>query len=149
MMRWYGASIERLTKYADVRGWICELWRSDEPLESGVSPAMAYLCLTEPGIIRGPHLHARQTDCFIFPGQAPLTLWMWKSPTLRARWRLPAGECWRVEIPPGIVHAYRNDGDRPALLINLPSQLYRGVHRQEPVDEVRYEDLQDSPYVPW
>jgi dTDP-4-dehydrorhamnose 3,5-epimerase len=43
-------------------------------------------------------------------------------------------------IPPGIVHAYRNVGVKPGMVINLPNTLFAGKGRREPVDEVRHEN---------
>jgi dTDP-4-dehydrorhamnose 3,5-epimerase len=51
-----------------------------------------------------------------------------------------------VLIPPGIVHAYRNVGDKPGVVINCPNQLYRGAGRTDPVDEIRHEDDPHSPF---
>jgi dTDP-4-dehydrorhamnose 3,5-epimerase len=45
-----------------------------------------------------------------------------------------------VIVPTGIVHAYRNVGQQPGLVINCPNRLYMGEARREPVDEIRHED---------
>jgi dTDP-4-dehydrorhamnose 3,5-epimerase len=60
-----------------------------------------------------------------------------------------AGESNRlgVLVPPGIVHAYKNVSPVPGLVFNAPNQLYAGWAKQEPVDEIRHEDLPDSPFV--
>jgi quercetin dioxygenase-like cupin family protein len=34
---------------------------------------------------------------------------------------VPAGETWRFTIPPGVVHAYRNIGPGPMLLVSFNS----------------------------
>jgi dTDP-4-dehydrorhamnose 3,5-epimerase len=49
-----------------------------------------------------------------------------------------------VIVPPGVVHAYRNVGDRDAFVLNFPDQLYAGWGKKEPVDEIRHEDAEDS-----
>jgi dTDP-4-dehydrorhamnose 3,5-epimerase len=46
----------------------------------------------------------------------------------------------RVVVPPGVVHAYKNIGPGAGLVLNCPDQLYAGEGRQEPVDEIRWED---------
>jgi dTDP-4-dehydrorhamnose 3,5-epimerase len=51
-----------------------------------------------------------------------------------------------VLVPPGVVHAYRNTSDVPGLVLNAPNRLYAGWGRNEPVDEIRYENLADTPY---
>src|SRR5688572_29352803 len=60
-----GVRIVPLSKYADSRGWLTELFRNDE-LPEGFKPTMGYLSVTHAGAARGPHEHADQTDCFAF-----------------------------------------------------------------------------------
>ena len=50
-------------------------------------------------------------------------------------------------IPPGVVHAYKNVADRPGWVFNVPNRLFAGKNKKEPVDEIRYEEVPDSPYV--
>ncbi|MBC7336651.1 MAG: hypothetical protein H5U01_10320 [Clostridia bacterium] len=52
-----------------------------------------------------------------------------------------------VTIPPGVVHAYKNISDKPGLVFNAPNRLYGGWGKKEKVDEIRYEDLPDSPFA--
>ena len=51
-----------------------------------------------------------------------------------------------VVVPIGVVHAYKNVGDESGIVFNAPNRLYKGWGRKEPVDEIRHEDLKDSPY---
>lgn len=48
-------------------------------------------------------------------------------------------------VPPGVIHGYRNVGDRDAYVLNFPNALYAGKDRKEKVDEIRHEEI-DSPY---
>ena len=66
--------IKKLEKYTDERGWLAEIYRSDE---FNFKPAMSYISITRNGIIRGPHEHKFQSDCFVFlgPGNFELHLW--------------------------------------------------------------------------
>ena len=34
---------------------------------------------------------------------------------------VPAGEIWRFTIPPGVVHAYRNTGSMPMVMVSFCS----------------------------
>jgi dTDP-4-dehydrorhamnose 3,5-epimerase len=52
-----------------------------------------------------------------------------------------------VIVPPGVVHAYRCVSDIPALVLNAPNQLYAGKGKKEKVDEIRHENITDSPFV--
>ncbi len=114
---------------------------------------MAYASQTLPDKSRGPHEHCQQTDCFVFVGPGTFRLYLWDaredSATYRNYQKLVVGETNRVRVlvPPGVVHAYKNIGDVPALVVNCPNRLYAGPGRQEEVDEIRYEGQKDSPYV--
>lgn len=138
-----GVIWKRLDVYHDQRGWLCELFRHDEtPAE--LQPAMAYLSETLPGQTRGPHEHLQQTDSFCFFGLPVFHLYLWDNRPESASYlcheiailRRPTA----VVIPPGIVHAYRNVGEIPGLVVNCPNRLYRGEGKRDPVDEVRHED---------
>jgi len=51
-----------------------------------------------------------------------------------------------VIVPEGVVHAYRNVGDKAGWVINCPNQLYAGNGRKEHVDEIRHESEPDTPF---
>ncbi len=140
-----GVQIRPLKKYRDDRGWLMELFRADE-VDSDMMPAMSYVSETLPGVTRGPHEHTAQTDYFCFLGPSVFRLVLWDnrpiSPTYRCRQELVVGEdnpCV-VIVPVGVVHAYRNVGDKPGWVINCPNKLYGGKDRKESVDEIRHED---------
>lgn len=146
-----GCIIRPLRRFEDSRGWLAEFFRQDE-LDPTVYPVMGYLSLTHPGVTRGPHEHRKQTDFFVFfHGQLRLYLWDTRpnSPTYGYRQVVDVGEVNPVIVlvPPGVVHAYRNTGTEPALLINCPNQLYAGWGRKEAVDEIRHENRPDHPFT--
>ncbi|CAM3273415.1 dTDP-4-dehydrorhamnose 3,5-epimerase family protein [Rhodothermus bifroesti] len=146
-----GCIIRPLRRFEDSRGWLAEFFRQDE-LDPTVYPVMGYLSLTHPGVTRGPHEHRKQTDLFVFfHGQLRLYLWDTRpdAPTYGYRQVLDVGEVNPVIVlvPPGVVHAYRNTGTEPALLINCPNQLYAGWGRKEAVDEIRHENRPDHPFT--
>lgn len=147
-----GVELRALDQHADERGWLTELFRSDEAAE-GMRPVMCYLSLTHPGHTRGPHEHARQTDRFCMAGPSTFLLVLWDnregSPTYGCTMRLRAGEeaPMAVIVPPGVVHGYCNVGPVDGWVVNLPNRLYRGAGKREPVDEIRHEDDPASPFV--
>ena len=146
-----GCPVTPLRKFTDERGWLAEFFRHDE-LPSSLHPLMGYLSLTHPGVARGPHEHRDQTDLFVFfDGTFRLYLWDDRAvaSTYGHRQVLDLGRdnAATVIVPPGVVHAYRNVGEQSALILNCPNQLYAGPGKQEPVDEIRHEDLSDSPFV--
>jgi len=143
--------IRPLQKHEDDRGWLSEIYRSDE-LNGELMPVMSYISVTKPGVTRGPHEHKHQTDLFAFPGFSSFKINLWdnrkNSSTYMKKIELESNAesplC--IIIPPGVVHAYTNIGDTDGITVNSPNKLYKGVGKKEPVDEIRYEDTPDSPF---
>ncbi len=155
---WTDAPIQQvelvpLQFHRDQRGWLAELFRRDE-LPPCCWPAMGYVSQTEPGVARGPHQHTHQTDVFVFlgPGEFQVVLWDVRPGSAsrghRMRLHLGASQPARLVVPPGVVHGYRNVGREPGWVLNFPNQLYRGWNRQQPVDELRWEQLRPEAF-PW
>ena len=146
-----GVEVTPLTRFADQRGWLAELYRSDE-INGDTTPAMGYISVTKPGVSRGPHEHRDQSDRFCFAGPGTFELRMWDnrpdSPTYLSSQKIIAGadEPTVILIPPGVVHGYRNISDKEAMVINLPNRLYAGQGKKEEVDEIRHESNGSSPF---
>lgn len=143
-----GCEFTPLSFHNDGRGWLVEIFRTDE-LNASHHPVMAYISETNPGQARGPHEHTSQSDLFAF-FSGTIRLYMWdarsESATYGVRSVRLVGEAepCTVIIPPGVVHAYRNDGAAPALILNCPNRLYAGPGKAEQVDEIRHEDSDSS-----
>lgn len=144
-----GVILVELKSHADERGWLMEVFRSDE-IDESQAPAMGYVSQTNPGVVRGPHEHEFQTDHFVITGPDVFEFCLWdrreSSPTFGRRKIVQAGggNSLRITVPPGVVHAYKNTSDRPAFLMNFPDKLYAGENRTEPVDERRWEQADDD-----
>ena len=141
-----GVEVRSLARHEDSRGHLLELFRDDE-LPDAFRPAMAYLSVTLPGVARGPHEHRHQTDGFAFvDGAYELRLWENRPHHPGAAVVLNVGEANPVFVlvPPGVVHGYRNVGDRAAFVVNAPDRLYAGEGKREPVDEIRHESESGS-----
>jgi len=142
--------IKTLNRYDDERGWLAEIFRNDE---TDFKPAMGYVSKTLPGVVRGPHEHRKQSDCFIFSGPGDFELHLWDrrrgSATEGEYTKLTVGESapTLVIVPPGVVHGYKCVSDIPAYSINLPDALYKGAGKKEEIDEIRWEQDPNSPYV--
>jgi len=140
-----GVVVRKLVRNLDSRGWLTEIFRSDE-LDEEFFPAMSYISSTSPGVTRGPHEHWDQADyfCFIGPSNFKLRLWDNRkdSKTFLCRSTVIVGQDnpATVLIPAGVVHAYQNVGDVDGIVINCPNRLYRGAGRKEEVDEIRHEN---------
>lgn len=145
----HGVIINELEKYEDDRGYLMEIYRRDE-VDSGV--AMAYLSVTLPGIVRGPHEHVYQTDYFVFPGAGDFMLYLWDrrkdSSTFGHSIEMIVGDSnpCTVIVPPGVVHGYKCVSSHPATSINFPDKLYKGVAKKDEIDEIRWEKDENSPY---
>jgi len=147
-----GVICRPLVIYEDRRGWLAEIFRQDE-LAPEHWPVMAYISVTQPGEGRGPHAHRRQTDLFCFPGPGDFRVVLWdqrpESPSFGRRVEFHLGESSPgiLIVPPGVVHGYLNIGDCPGVVFNSANRLYRGPGRGEAVDEIRFEDDADSPFI--
>lgn len=140
-----GVIVRPLKKHEDIRGWLSELFRSDE-LDPEHLPVMSYVSMTLPEVTRGPHEHVDQADLFCFVGPSNFKVVLWdnrsESPTHRTRGVFYVGEDnpSQVIVPAGVVHAYKNVGQKPGWVINFPDRLYKGAGGKEPIDEIRHED---------
>jgi len=150
-----GVLFALLPTHTDQRGWLCETFRPDWfarlPL-TVPQPAMSYISATLPGQTRGPHEHRNQTDIFVFFGSTIFLVYLWDnrpaSKTYKKHLRLSIGEekPGLVIVPAGVVHAYKNIGTCPGFVLNQPDRLYRSWNKNEPPDEIRYEDDPASPF---
>jgi dTDP-4-dehydrorhamnose 3,5-epimerase len=145
-----GVIIKKIKKNEDARGWLGEFFREDEV---EFRPAMGYVSVTKPGVVRGPHEHIRQSDGFVFVGPGRFDLYLWDhrddSSTNGESMKFEVGEndpCL-VIVPPGVIHGYKCVSDKDAYCINIPDKLYRGRGMQDEIDEVRWEEKEDSPYM--
>jgi len=150
----HGVLSRPIRRFTDSRGWLSELFRQDE-LDPRFYPVMAYISMTLPGVVRGPHEHRDQADYFCFIGPSEFKLYLWDSrrdsPTYGKRHALVAGtdRPQSVIVPIGVVHAYKNIGTEPGIVFNCPNRLYAGWGKREPVDEIRHEDEAGMEYLLW
>jgi dTDP-4-dehydrorhamnose 3,5-epimerase len=141
--------IKKLEKYSDERGWLSEVWRTDE---LDFKPEMAYLSKTEPGVVRGPHEHKQQSDYFVFAGPGNFKMYLWENrkekPGYQKLETMEVGEDnpTLIIVPPGVAHAYKCISDTPAYYFNLPDKLYKGKEKKEEADEIRWEKDPNSPF---
>jgi dTDP-4-dehydrorhamnose 3,5-epimerase len=147
-----GVKITAFRKFIDERGWLAELFRNDE-LAPEFHPAMAYISVTLPGVLRGPHEHVDQADLFAWvgPGDFKVTLWDNRpgSSSYGNRMELFMGinNPGSVIVPKGVVHCYRCISAESGWVINAPNQLFAGEGKKAPVDEIRHEDDPENPFV--
>ncbi len=144
-----GVIIKKLELHQDSRGWLVELFRADS-MKGRDLPVMAYVSMSLPGIVRGPHEHREQTDNLCFVGPSNFEIYLWdnrsNSTTYETKQEITAGEDFPtlISIPPGVVHAYKNIGEIEGLVFNAPDRLYAGDGKNDAVDEIRHENDTDS-----
>ena len=144
-----GLVIKKLNKYEDDRGYLMEIFRQDEGI---IKPLMSYISLTKSNVVRGPHEHKFQNDFFVFPGPGTFSLYLWdrrkdsKSYGQHEVYEFGENNPAAVLVPFGVVHGYKCISKEPGFSINLPDKLYKGENKQEEVDEIRWEEREDSPY---
>jgi dTDP-4-dehydrorhamnose 3,5-epimerase len=142
---------KQLKNFKDHRGWLVELFRHDE-MPAIYYPVMAYISMTEPGIPRGPHEHVDQADYFCFFGPSDFKVYLWDnrptSPTYLKKEVKIVGESdpFALIVPAGVVHAYKNVGNKQGLVLNAANRLYKGWDKKEVVDEIRHEEHADSTF---
>ena len=148
-----GVRVEALPVFKDPRGSLHELFRVDE-IPAGFQPLMACSSWSHAGVTRGPHQHVGQDDYFTFAGPSDFQVYLWDDRPGAAGasrgWIVRTGEQApaRIHVPRGVVHAYRNVGKTPGLVVTVTSLLFKGQGRRDPVDEIRHELNPDSPYQP-
>jgi dTDP-4-dehydrorhamnose 3,5-epimerase len=145
--------VEALPVFPDPRGSLHELYRSDE-IPAAFKPVMACCSWSTPGVTRGPHQHVLQDDYFVFAGPSDFRVYLWDDRAGGAGsakgWIINTGASApsRIYVPRGVVHAYRNVGAVPGVVVTVTSLLFKGEGRCDPVDEIRHELNPASPYRP-
>jgi dTDP-4-dehydrorhamnose 3,5-epimerase-like enzyme len=80
-----------------------------------------HVVLTQPNEVRGNHVHRTATETTSVVG--PCLIRLKEAGEIRDL-EVPAGETWRLTIPPGVVHAYRNTGDSVMVLVSFSTNLH-------------------------
>lgn len=109
--------IETIKTHRDARGSVFE------PLNDAELAAQknVHAVLTEPGAVRGNHVHSTAVEISTVVG--PCLVRLKEAGEIRDV-EVPAGETWRFTIPPGVVHAYRNTGDSVMVLVSFSSNVH-------------------------
>ncbi len=123
------------TVYSDRRGWAAFPW-DHLPERPRLDPASLHVVRTEPGFVRGNHLHPAAGEwLYVFEGQADL---YWTDDQGRRRSRRVSGHQTLVYLPAGLPHAVRAVGQAPMWLL---------AGRDEPRDPTA-EHTRPQPLIP-
>jgi len=148
-----GVVTKQLKQFADERGWLTEILRSD--WEHFKKFGQVYVTAAYPQVVKAWHMHKKQTDNIAcIKGMIKLVLYddREKSKTKGEINEFILGEknLILVQIPPEVWHGFKTITEEYALVINIPTELY---NYKEP-DEYRLPpDTRKIPYdwklAPW
>ncbi len=111
------ATIQSVKTHRDARGALFE------PLTDSELAAQrnVHVVLTQPQEVRGNHVHRTAVETTSVVGPCLIRL---KEKGVVRDLEVPAGEIWRLTIPPGVVHAFRNTGDSVMVLVSFSTNLH-------------------------
>lgn len=141
-----GIKTKKLSLLPDDRGFLMEILRSDWPEYDRFGQVYVTACY--PGIIKAWHYHKIQWDHFVcVSGMAKVVLYdnREKSKTKGLVNEFYIGELnpMLIKIPPNIYHGFTTAGEKMALIINVPTELYN----YDNPDEYRVE--YNDPSIPY
>ncbi|MDP9090422.1 MAG: hypothetical protein M3O26_16975 [Pseudomonadota bacterium] len=111
------ANIQAVESHQDARGAVFEPL-SDEELNAQRN---VHVVLTQPQAVRGNHVHLTATEITTVVGPCLIRL---KEEGAIRDIEVPPGEIVRLEIPPGVVHAFRNTGDSAMMLVSFSTNVH-------------------------
>jgi dTDP-4-dehydrorhamnose 3,5-epimerase len=131
-----GVKIKDLKVIPDERGRLMEILRSDDELF--IKFGQAYLTTAYPGVTKAWHYHKIQTDNFaVIKGMMKLVLYDSREDSLTHgevnEFFLGEHNPKLLQIPPYVYHGFKCISEEEALVINIPTEIYK--HRKP--DEYR------------
>jgi dTDP-4-dehydrorhamnose 3,5-epimerase len=140
-----GVKTRALRRIADERGWLMEILRADDELFAKFG--QVYVSATYPGVVKAWHYHKRQTDNFAcVAGMVKLVLVDTRpgSPSEGAINEFVIGvqNPVLVQVPHLVYHGWKCIGTETALVVNVPTEVYR----YEDPDEFRLAPHGTLPY---
>jgi dTDP-4-dehydrorhamnose 3,5-epimerase len=148
-----GVVTKQLGQFADERGWLIEILRSD--WEHFQKFGQVYVTAAYPQVVKAWHMHKKQTDNITcIKGMIKLVLYddRKNSKTKGEINEFTIGEknLLLIKVPPQVWHGFKTITEEYALVINIPTELYDykepDEHRLPPdTDKIPY----DWKLAPW
>jgi dTDP-4-dehydrorhamnose 3,5-epimerase-like enzyme len=110
-------SVQSVKTHRDARGSLFEPLTDAELTHQ----KNVHVVLTQPNEVRGNHVHRTAVETTSVVG--PCLIRLKEAGEIRDL-EVPAGETWRLTIPPGVVHAFRNTGDSMMVLVSFSTNLH-------------------------
>ena len=109
--------VQSVKTHRDARGSVFE------PLTDAELAAQknVHVVLTQPNEVRGNHAHRTAVETTSVVGPCLIRL---KEAGVIRDLVVPEGEIWRLTIPAGVVHAFRNTGDSAMVLVSFSTNLH-------------------------
>ena len=122
-----GVEIKNLRLVPDERGHLMEMLRSDDEVFEKFG--QAYVTTTYPGVIKGWHMHRKQSDNVVcVRGMIKLALYDGRegsaSPGEVTEVFLGEHRPVLVHIPMGVYHGWKCISEQEAYIVNMPTELY-------------------------
>jgi dTDP-4-dehydrorhamnose 3,5-epimerase len=124
-----GVKLKQLRVVADERGWLTEILRADDA-EMFTKFGQVYVSATYPGVVKGWHYHRKQVDNFAcIAGMVKLVLIDTRvgSPTEGTvnEFFIGVQNPVLVQVPSLVYHGWKCISVEPALVVNVPNELYQ------------------------
>ena len=110
-------AVQTVKTHRDARGSLFEPL-SDAELAGQKN---VHVVLTQPNEVRGNHVHRTAVETTSVVG--PCLIRLKEAGAIRDL-DVPPGEIWRLTIPPGVVHAFRNTGESTMVLVSFSTNLH-------------------------
>jgi dTDP-4-dehydrorhamnose 3,5-epimerase len=122
-----GVWLKRLRVVPDERGWLMEVLRRDD--EGFLRFGQAYVTTTYPGVVKGWHMHRKQSDFIAcIGGMLKLVLYDPRegSPTKGKveEYFLGIHNPLLVRVPENVYHGWKCVGPEAAVVLNVPTEPY-------------------------
>ena len=133
-----GVSLIGLSKHVDDRGYLMEILRSDADHFQQFGQVYVTTCDPQPDgpVVKAWHLHEKQTDHFCcLQGKAKVGLYdNREGSSTRGEAMsvvLGGGRNQLLIIPPNVWHGYMALGFEPAMILNVPTEVYNAADPDE------------------